>query len=107
MDRRKHPRLVGPFQARWQARSGAAQRCRVGDLSLGGCFVHSQKTPTPGTAVTVTIDLDGEPSPPLSGIVVHEEWSDGFALRFGALDAARLSSLKNLMGRLREIRRSA
>jgi len=107
VDRRQHPRLVGPFQARWQASSGAAQRCRVGDLSLGGCFVHSQTTPRPGTAVTVTIDLDGEPSAPLAGIVVHEEWSDGFALRFGTLDAARRSSLRTLMGRLREIRRSA
>jgi hypothetical protein len=57
--------------------------------------------------VTVTIDLDGEQSPSLAGIVVHEEWSDGFALRFEALDAARLSALKDLMGRLRALRRSA
>ncbi|HSG01263.1 MAG TPA: PilZ domain-containing protein [Vicinamibacterales bacterium] len=107
MDRRKHPRLIGPFYGHWTLAAGPDTPCRVGDISLGGCFIHSQTTPRAGQQVTVTVDQgDGMPVS-LSGQVVYEEWSDGFALKFGSMNATQLGALKELMGRLRSIRRTA
>jgi hypothetical protein len=106
MDRRKHPRLIGPFDGRWRGASGGGL-CRIGDISLGGCFVNAMSTPTVGERTSVSIEIDGEEFPLPMGAVITSEWGFGFGVAFKALNQAELDDLKNLMGRLRQQRKSA
>jgi len=106
MNRREHPRLIGPFDARWRGASGGGT-CRIGDVSLGGCFVNSMATPTVGERTSVTVELDGEEFALPMGAVVTAEWGFGFAVEFKALGNAELADLKNLIGRLRQRRKTA
>lgn len=107
MSRRKYPRLIGPFRASWQRAGGQPQVCRIGDISPGGCFVHSTAPPARNEVVTIAIDLDGDPAPLLRGTTIHEEWSDGFGVRFVGMTSAERQAFNQLLGRLRGIRKSA
>jgi hypothetical protein len=106
MNRRKHPRLTGPFDARWRGASGGGL-CRIGDISLGGCFVHAAILPNVGERTSVSVEIDGEDHPLPMGTVVNIDWGLGFAVEFKPLGDAELTDLKNLMGRLRQQRKTA
>ena len=49
-DRRRFPRLIGPFKGPWRGLS-RGNTCQVRDISLDGCFVYE-------------IDEWGEAAPP-------------------------------------------
>ena len=106
MNQREHPRLVGPFEARWRGASGGGT-CLIGDISLGGCFVNSAAIPNVGERTSVSLELGGEELLLPMGTVVTAEWGLGFAVEFKALGNAELADLKDLIGRLRQRRRTA
>jgi hypothetical protein len=87
-ERRKNPRVSGPFDGTWRGAS-AHGRCRITDLGLGGCFVQSLGTPVTGEETFVTIDC-GDRQLELRAVVAYVEPGMGFALKFAALaDADR------------------
>jgi hypothetical protein len=103
MERRRHPRVAQPLDGTWEGSSGAG-RCRIADVSLSGCFVHSLATPTPGDVTFVTIAHGGTPLT-LHGRVVYVERTIGFALEFQDMtpedEAALGALLEELQARVR------
>jgi hypothetical protein len=95
-ERRKYRRLSHPFEGSWTGASGGASRCRIGDISLGGCFIQSLATPTPGEATTITFEV-GSHRLSFDGTVVYNEPGMGFAVQFGAVRAEELAELGRLL----------
>ncbi len=85
-ERRQHQRLARPFDGNWQGASGA-NKCRIGDLSLGGCFVETLASPSAGEQTRVTINFGGDISMTFAGTVIYVEPRIGFAVKFHELDA--------------------
>jgi hypothetical protein len=79
----------------WSGASGA-NRCRIADISLGGCFVQTLSPPPPYEKTVVTVmDREGRPLA-LPGRVVYPERGLGFAVEFVEVPpetAARLAEL--------------
>jgi hypothetical protein len=99
MERRRHPRVAQPLDGTWQGSSGAG-RCRIADVSLSGCFVHSLATPAPGDQTVVTIAHGGTPLT-LRGRVVYVERTIGFAVQFQEMTAEDEAALAALLEELR------
>jgi len=86
-ERRKHTRTLKPIDGRW--RGGAATgQCRIGDLSLGGCFVHSLSAPRVGDSTSVSFVTHEGQKLDLEGTVVHVEPRIGFSVQFHEIAAA-------------------
>jgi hypothetical protein len=98
MERRRHPRVAQPLDGSWQGSSGAG-RCRIADVSLSGCFVHSLSTPAPGDVTFVTI-AHGGTSLTLQGRVVYVERTIGFAVQFQDMTAEDEAALGALLQEL-------
>jgi PilZ domain len=94
-ERRKHPRIARPIEASWRGTSGASN-CRIGDLSLGGCFIYSRATPGKGEATTVMATV-ADWSVALTGTVVHIDPGMGFAVRFHDLSADQVDDLRKIL----------
>ena len=85
-ERRKHTRVLKPLDGRW--RGGAASgQSRIGDLSLGGCFVHSLSAPRVGEATSVSFVTHEGQKLELDGTVVHVEPRIGFSVEFRGIAA--------------------
>lgn len=82
-ERRRFPRLAHPFDGTWAGASGAS-RCRIADISEGGCFVQSLAMPTAGEMTEVSI-LIGSESLTLPGDIVYVDPGMGFAVQFREL----------------------
>jgi hypothetical protein len=95
-ERRKHDRLAQPFEGSWRGASGASA-CRIGDFSLGGCFVQSLATPMQGEATVVTVAF-GDHVLSFSGKVVYIEPGMGFAVQFTQVPENELRDLTRLLG---------
>jgi hypothetical protein len=98
-DRRKHARVIRPFEGSWQGRSGQAA-CRIGDISLGGCFVQSEQAPEPGEEAVVTVAFSADHSMSFRGHVVYVESGIGFAVRFREMTPEDHESLRRLLAAL-------
>jgi len=83
-DRRKHQRIARPFEGTWKGASGA-NKCRINDLSIGGCFVETLATPAAGEETQVTILVGSEHSMTFAGKVLYVEPKMGFAVKFHEL----------------------
>lgn len=95
VERRKHPRRSHWFDGNWQGASGAG-RCRVSDISISGCFVHSLASPQPGERTIVRITTGaGEMS--IDSEVVYIERTMGFGVKFGELSTAQRDTLQLLI----------
>jgi len=105
-ERRGHTRAKHPTQGRWRGASGNAS-CRIGDISLGGCFIFSQAMPVPGESTTVTIELNGVEPLAVSGHVVYVELGMGFSVRFHDIPADDARSLTAIVEMLSRERASA
>lgn len=97
-NRRRHPRIPGPFDGRrfdlWTV------PLRIYDLSLGGCLIESLHEPGPGQRFTLQIDLPGEGwiDVQVESLYVREGY--GFAARFLEMtDDARMR-LERVLARL-------
>ena len=79
----------------WRGASGATN-CRIGDFSLGGCFVQSLAMPQQNELTQVTVSVDDQPVT-LSGTVVYVEPGMGFAVKFQDLSDAQMALLARLV----------
>jgi hypothetical protein len=95
-ERRADPRIKHPFDG---ARSGAsgANRCRIGDISIGGCFVQSLAAPAIGEPTTVTVTFGEEHSMSFKGKALYVEDAIGFAVKFNELAARDRATLKQFL----------
>jgi hypothetical protein len=96
--RRRAPRVVGPFTARWLG--AVTVPLVIHDLSTGGCMILSSTKTIPANRMTLEIDL-----PDRSSVTVTAESlglrSRGFAMRFvdvqPATHARLLQSIEGLL----------
>jgi len=98
-DRRQHQRLGRPFEGNWRGASGA-NKCRISDLSIGGCFVETLATPTSGEETHVTILLGADHSMTFGGKVVYIEPKMGFAVKFHELSPDGVEQLQRVFDAL-------
>ena len=94
-ERRKHPRIARPVEASWRGSSGNSP-CRIGDLSLGGCFIYSRASPGINEETTVMATV-AEWSVALTGTVVHLDPGMGFAVRFHSLSSDQIEDLRKIL----------
>jgi PilZ domain len=88
------------MEGTWSGAAGT-NPCRIGDLSLGGCFVYSMAQPLVGSATTVTIAVEEVLPISLAGRVVSIEAHIGFGVQFLGLSAAELDRLTEILDLLR------
>ena len=98
-ERRQHQRLARPFDGNWEGGSGGTA-CRIGDLSLGGCFVETLATPTAGEETKVTINFGGDISMTFAGTVIYVEPRIGFAVKFHDLDPQTTEQIGQMLDAL-------
>jgi hypothetical protein len=84
-NRRRYPRLAGPFDGTWNGAAGIRE-CRITDVNQGGCFIDAMGQPEVGAAVTLTVVVAGREFT-LPGTVVHVDRVQGFGVAFGESDA--------------------
>jgi hypothetical protein len=98
-ERRKHPRVARPFEGSWSGISGTT-KCRITNISLGGCFVQSLTLPVEGDTTTVTIAF-GDHGLSFAGHVVYVDPGRGFGVQFTEApdaEAAEFVRLLKLLG---------
>ena len=95
-ERRQDSRVKSWFDGNWQGASGGG-RCRLSDVSVSGCFVHSLAEPGVGERTTVTIELGASASFSVESEVVYVERTMGFGVKFQNLSADRLAQLRQLL----------
>jgi hypothetical protein len=97
-DRRRFPRVRGPFDGTWVG-AGGNGAARVWDLSVGGCFIDALGDERQGEVVTITIVLpEGEVQ--VTGEVVYSVHNQGFAVQFTDLSAGSRQLLALVVERL-------
>ena len=101
VERRRHPRVSQPFEGSWRGASGAT-KCRIGDISLGGCFVQSLAMPTPGESTVVSISIGPGHSLTFTGRVVYVDPGMGFAVQFSEIGTTEVGELRRLFDALKE-----
>jgi hypothetical protein len=69
------------LEATWPGAAGITA-FRVGDISIGGCFIYSRSQPAVGHETIVTL-TNGSESLALPATVVHVDTGMGFSVRFG------------------------
>ncbi|MEO8484097.1 MAG: PilZ domain-containing protein [Acidobacteriota bacterium] len=97
-ERRKHQRVMRPFDGTFSGASGAT-RCRITDISVGGCFIQSLAAPTPGDTTSVNVII-GNHSLSFPGLVVYVDSTIGFAVQFKDIPAEELDELSRLLAAL-------
>lgn len=98
-ERRRHERISHPFEGSWTGASGAAP-CRIGDISLSGCFVHSRAIPAVGEATTVTVEI-GSHRFGFQGHVIYAEPGMGFGVEFVKITDSEFDLLSKLLAAIR------
>ncbi|MEO7890417.1 MAG: PilZ domain-containing protein [Vicinamibacterales bacterium] len=98
MERRQHPRVSRPLDAHWQGAS-ANGHCRVGDVSLGGCFIQTLAMPRHGEATVITLSAQDGPLK-LPGKVVYVDPAMGFAVQFDELEPNAEAELRRFIDAL-------
>jgi len=98
-ERRQHPRVARPFEGTWKGASGTT-RCRIADISIGGCFVQTLALPGAGEAITVAIAFGDSHSLSFTGTVVYVDPGMGFAMQFTPLPTEFADELRRLLGAL-------
>lgn len=89
-ERRRTPRLNGPFDGTWNGTSGSRD-CRITDLNAAGCFIDTLARPEVGSALVVTVTVKGQAFE-LGGKVVFHDRIQGFGVQFQPSDeTTRLS----------------
>jgi hypothetical protein len=87
--RRRSPRVVGPFKARWVG--AVTVPLVIHDLSVGGCMVLSANTTLPAKRMTLEIDLPGNECVTVHAEPLYVRKNFGFAARFVDMpDATRM-----------------
>jgi hypothetical protein len=105
-ERRKHQRVMRPFDGTFSGASGGSTRCRITDISLGGCFIQSLSAPTPGDETVISVVI-GNHTLSFPGRVVYVDSTIGFAAQFHDIPAEELDELGRLLAALDSSKASA
>jgi diguanylate cyclase (GGDEF)-like protein/putative nucleotidyltransferase with HDIG domain len=98
-ERRRHPRVAGPFDGR---RIGALETSAlIYDLSEGGCFIIAFHDQDIGRQFTLKIDLPHEGWIVVSAETVYNRPGFGFAVRFTEVSDEARARIARLVDRLR------
>jgi hypothetical protein len=95
-ERRSDERVALSLEANWEGLSGS-YRARVGDISLGGCFIDTSGAVTKGEIITFEIKLPDGQWLPLRGEVAFVQPHIGFSLSFSFLTDEEESALIGLI----------
>ncbi len=88
-----------PFDGTFSGASGGSTRCRITDISLGGCFIQSLSAPTPGDSTVVSVII-GNHNLSFPGTVVYVDSTIGFAVQFKGIPDEELEELNRLLAAL-------
>jgi hypothetical protein len=97
-ERRRHPRVKGPFDGTWAGAAGNGS-ARIWDLSEGGCYIDALNDQREGETLNVSIDLP-EGSVRAEGVIVYYVHNQGFAVQFLTVDPGSQQVLKQAVDRL-------
>lgn len=97
-ERRRHSRATY-LDATWIG-AKASGISFVSNLSVGGCYVHSQVVPAPRETVTIVVDFGFDETMSLCGRVVAPARPDGFGVAFIDMGEEAAGRLERLLGRL-------
>jgi hypothetical protein len=98
-ERRQHERYARALEGQWNGASGTG-KCRISDISLGGCFIESLAMPAVGEDTTVTIHL-GSHRLALAGRIVYVEHGMGFSVQFQDVHTDHIEQLVELLKTLK------
>jgi len=87
-----------PFDGTFSGSSGAT-RCRITDISVGGCFIQSLSSPTPGDNTVISVII-GSHNLSFPGTVVYVDTTIGFAVQFHDIPDVELEELSRLLSAL-------
>jgi hypothetical protein len=96
-ERRRHPRKEVDLPAEVQAGDGPRRAVRLGQMSVGGCFVHTDEPAAFGTAITVHVVLPRTRQPLALGAIVRWTSDQGMGVQFGALGARETYELTEFL----------
>ena len=105
-ERRLHPRVARPFDGTWRGASGVT-RCRIADISIGGCFVQTLALPVAGETTVLTVAIGKSHAITFTGTVVYVDPGMGFAVQFSPLESAHADELRRLLSALMSDRTNA
>jgi hypothetical protein len=95
-ERRNDERVALSLEANWEGLSGRYQ-ARVGDISLGGCFIDTSGSVTEGELISFEMKLPDGQWLALRGEVAFAHPHIGFSLRFSFLTEEEESALIELI----------
>ncbi len=90
-ERRRHQRFAQPLDGSWNGASGTG-RCRIVDISVGGCFIESLAAPGVGETAVITVGV-GDHTLAFTGDVLYVEPNMGFAVKFRPIQAEHMDAL--------------
>jgi hypothetical protein len=97
-ERRRHQRVAYPIEGSWHGASGGSG-CRIGDLSLGGCFIYARAVATRGERAEISMRI-GEEDLRFPGLVVHVDPAMGFAVEFRELTPEQGNQIQQILDAL-------
>jgi len=96
-ERRKNPRVKGPFEGFFDGVSGRVS-VRIVDVSMKGCFIDSRARPESGESIVVEIDLGANHRIRTNAEVLYGDMQ-GFAVRFVDLSPDASAALADMIAR--------
>jgi hypothetical protein len=87
-----------PIDGSWRGASGGAH-CRIGDLSLGGCFIHTPALPAAGESTEI-IMIIGEDRLRFTATVILVDAGMGFSVAFDWLTLDQRNQIQQILDAL-------
>lgn len=95
-ERREEPRVPVSLEVSWEGTSGS-HTARISDISLGGCYLDTLGSATPGEIIGLTIKLPDGELLNLRGEVAYHLQHQGFSVCFTFLTDEEQYSLSQLI----------
>ena len=95
---RRYRRAPGPFDGWWLGALPVAVHVR--DLSAGGCLIQSYQEPTPGSRLSLELDVPFLGTVTFTGDVLYVRAGYGFAVEFVDVPPALRVTLEEVATRL-------
>jgi hypothetical protein len=99
LESRKHPRFRCQNSVEIHVEGGPSYWGKVGDLSLGGCYVETPIPLDPGTKLSVAVWIEHS-KVIVQGIVVHRTPGLGIGIRFHELSASDHGIIGSFLGHM-------
>jgi len=94
-ERRKYPRVKYPLEGNWHGSAGTVA-CRIGDFSLGGCYIYARALPTLGQPVEIAVAI-GDDMLTFGGTVMHLDPTLGFSVEFRNLSTQQQTQIQQIL----------